>query len=160
MTEVLRRVHVGETRLNTSALVRLWTDNMHSLTPAYIALQPLPVSLNPPQLYLFFFFLNDPAPPEISPLPLPAALPTPAIRQERPHTQPHLPIRAIANHHRLAALRQVHLLFDGRAAGGPLPGGAGVVRETIERSEEHTSELQSPCNLVCRLLLEKKKNKR
>src|SRR5256885_13038664 len=28
-----------------------------------------------------------------------------------------------------------------------------------ERSEEHTSELQSPCNLVCRLLLEKKKTK-
>src|SRR2546426_3963240 len=28
------------------------------------------------------------------------------------------------------------------------------------RSEEHTSELQSPCNLVCRLLLEKKKNNR
>src|SRR5688500_19829997 len=27
------------------------------------------------------------------------------------------------------------------------------------RSEEHTSELQSPCNLVCRLLLEKKNNK-
>src|SRR5256885_9940219 len=27
----------------------------------------------------------------------------------------------------------------------------------INRSEEHTSELQSPCNLVCRLLLEKKK---
>src|SRR5256885_5443908 len=30
----------------------------------------------------------------------------------------------------------------------------------VERSEEHTSELQSPCNLVCRLLLEKKKKKR
>src|SRR5256885_10009358 len=28
---------------------------------------------------------------------------------------------------------------------------------SITRSEEHTSELQSPCNLVCRLLLEKKK---
>src|SRR2546426_2054912 len=28
-----------------------------------------------------------------------------------------------------------------------------------DRSEEHTSELQSPCNLVCRLLLEKKKKK-
>src|SRR5256885_11863638 len=28
----------------------------------------------------------------------------------------------------------------------------------VDRSEEHTSELQSPCNLVCRLLLEKKKN--
>src|SRR5256885_9030817 len=30
----------------------------------------------------------------------------------------------------------------------------------IGRSEEHTSELQSPCNLVCRLLLEKKKSHR
>src|SRR5688500_19511616 len=29
--------------------------------------------------------------------------------------------------------------------------------EELARSEEHTSELQSPCNLVCRLLLEKKK---
>src|SRR2546426_7413896 len=29
----------------------------------------------------------------------------------------------------------------------------------VHRSEEHTSELQSPCNLVCRLLLEKKKKK-
>src|SRR5688500_19663797 len=34
----------------------------------------------------------------------------------------------------------------------PLEAGARLVR-----SEEHTSELQSPCNLVCRLLLEKKK---
>src|SRR2546426_6899647 len=31
-------------------------------------------------------------------------------------------------------------------------------RQAVRRSEEHTSELQSPCNLVCRLLLEKKKN--
>src|SRR5256885_12978520 len=31
------------------------------------------------------------------------------------------------------------------------------VAEIAGRSEEHTSELQSPCNLVCRLLLEKKK---
>src|SRR5260370_7248859 len=31
--------------------------------------------------------------------------------------------------------------------------------ENLERSEEHTSELQSHLNLVCRLLLEKKKNK-
>src|SRR5256885_5821044 len=30
-------------------------------------------------------------------------------------------------------------------------------QERVARSEEHTSELQSPCNLVCRLLLEKKK---
>src|SRR5437867_9689346 len=34
----------------------------------------------------------------------------------------------------------------------------GVLREPIERSEEHTSELQSPYELVCRLLLEKKNN--
>src|SRR2546426_2159146 len=32
-----------------------------------------------------------------------------------------------------------------------------TLRVTNKRSEEHTSELQSPCNLVCRLLLEKKK---
>src|SRR2546426_4100572 len=34
----------------------------------------------------------------------------------------------------------------------------GVPLGFMYRSEEHTSELQSPCNLVCRLLLEKKKN--
>src|SRR3989454_2496159 len=33
-------------------------------------------------------------------------------------------------------------------------------RRQPTRSEEHTSELQSPCNLVCRLLLEKKKKKK
>src|SRR5256885_11859559 len=37
--------------------------------------------------------------------------------------------------------------------------GIGARRgEKLGRSEEHTSELQSPCNLVCRLLLEKTKN--
>src|SRR5256885_11442336 len=34
----------------------------------------------------------------------------------------------------------------------------GVDELAAQRSEEHTSELQSPCNLVCRLLLEKKNN--
>src|SRR5256885_4604036 len=40
--------------------------------------------------------------------------------------------------------------------------GTGVCCTTRRywRSEEHTSELQSPCNLVCRLLLEKKKPRR
>src|SRR5256885_6297628 len=33
----------------------------------------------------------------------------------------------------------------------------GAASDNDDRSEEHTSELQSPCNLVCRLLLEKKK---
>src|SRR5256885_10639924 len=44
-----------------------------------------------------------------------------------------------------------------------LASGPGLGRECLldrlRRSEEHTSELQSPCNLVCRLLLEKKKKK-
>src|SRR5205807_6794870 len=35
---------------------------------------------------------------------------------------------------------------------------AQCIHDVRFRSEEHTSELQSPCNLVCRLLLEKKKN--
>src|SRR5438876_8464914 len=38
------------------------------------------------------------------------------------------------------------------------PDGRGVINSVIRRSEEHTSELQSPVHLVCRLLLEKKKN--
>src|SRR5258708_27425677 len=46
---------------------------------------------------------------------------------------------------------------------GPQPGGGGLVnvahagKRRNTRSEEHTSELQSPDHLVCRLLLEKKK---
>src|SRR5256885_7618713 len=38
--------------------------------------------------------------------------------------------------------------------------GISIERIYEARSEEHTSELQSPCNLVCRLLLEKKKKKK
>src|SRR2546426_1188469 len=41
---------------------------------------------------------------------------------------------------------------------GPPSGYASRTSLSERRSEEHTSELQSPCNLVCRLLLEKKKN--
>src|SRR5947208_11632113 len=39
------------------------------------------------------------------------------------------------------------------------PGGGGRGERVAARSEEHTSELQSPDHLVCRLLLEKKKKK-
>src|SRR5688500_19597602 len=67
-----------------------------------------------------------------------------------------------------AAIREARALVI-PAVGGRLPGslfegssvklvqvtGAGVDR-LDERSDEHTSELQSPCNLVCRLLHEKK----
>src|SRR5256885_7205983 len=43
------------------------------------------------------------------------------------------------------------------AAPAPVADVQDAGRLLAERSEEHTSELQSPCNLVCRLLLEKKK---
>src|SRR5256885_10949768 len=53
---------------------------------------------------------------------------------------------------------------DSVRIGALLAGQAGLIRQiqaydekrVEDRSEEHTSELQSPCNLVCRLLLEKK----
>src|SRR2546426_8716335 len=61
----------------------------------------------------------------------------------------------------------VHTLFSLPEG---IPGGAAYGLMTVapslarlfaaSRSEEHTSELQSPCNLVCRLLLEKKKKKK
>src|SRR5256885_4409105 len=54
-----------------------------------------------------------------------------------------------AHHRGQAHAAQPH---HGHALAGAHSGGIG-------RSEEHTSELQSPCNLVCRLLLEKKKKK-
>src|SRR5256885_7768900 len=46
-----------------------------------------------------------------------------------------------------------------RPAAPPAFGSPDYLAALAERSEEHTSELQSPCNLVCRLLLEKKKKK-
>src|ERR1022692_4665679 len=67
---------------------------------------------------------------------------------------------------RLAAQGLVHVAgahLRGRSgsyntdpAGDLLPAGGQVIGFSAWRSEEHTSELQSPCNLVCRLLLEKK----
>src|SRR5256885_10702255 len=50
-------------------------------------------------------------------------------------------------------------LFRSRPGAWPEGGqGDSPAAPSHHRSEEHTSELQSPCNLVCRLLLEKKKN--
>src|SRR5258708_34513663 len=77
--------------------------------------------------FLFFFF-NDTATPEISPLSLHDALPISSGASNTP-------------------CRSTRAAFGSRAstrASGPT------------RSEEHTSELQSPDHLVCRLLLEKK----
>src|SRR5256885_16453626 len=53
---------------------------------------------------------------------------------------------------RLPTTIWAHFIFGSASTRKPL-------RFWRRRSEEHTSELQSPCNLVCRLLLEKKKKK-
>src|SRR5256885_7470466 len=66
----------------------------------------------------------------------------------------------------LAAVRHAPQQITGRGAGAgaesrksPPAGTFGPGLDGyLVRSEEHTSELQSPCNLVCRLLLEKKKS--
>src|SRR2546430_7764280 len=84
---------------------------------------------------LFFFFFNDTATTEIYTLSLHDALPI--YQGVRAGAVPRRP-------------------QDPEAAGGQgarCPGRARALR----RSEEHTSELQSQSNLVCRLLLEKKK---
>src|SRR2546430_5853271 len=80
--------------------------------------------------FFFFFFFNDTATTEIYTLSLHDALPIcPASRRDRARRPPRAP-------------RRLH-------------SGRGCPRRS--RSEEHTSELQSQSNLVCRLLLEKKK---
>src|SRR2546430_13346584 len=85
----------------------------------------------PNLLFLFFFFFNDTATTEIYTLSLHDALPIFG-------TDPELRYK-----------RAVRLSTIPYFAGGIL----------MCRSEEHTSELQSQSNLVCRLLLEKKKTK-
>src|SRR5256885_10852201 len=84
----------------------------------------------------YFFFFNDTATTEIYTLSLHDALPiSPATDRGDPGA-------------------------GAATGGGGGPGGGRgrrPPRAAGHRSEEHTSELQSPCNLVCRLLLEKKK---
>src|SRR5256885_8468302 len=89
----------------------------------------------------FFFFFNDTATTEIYTLSLHDALPISLV----------VGVRA----------RHVHAAAQGKAGLDVhfLVALAAVQAREAGRSEEHTSELQSPCNLVCRLLLEKKKKK-
>src|SRR2546426_12496430 len=86
----------------------------------------------------FFFFFNDTATTEIYTLSLHDALPISAGA-----------VDAVGEAARI-----------NRPHGMAIDAGGTVYfsdRGNHQRSEEHTSELQSPCNLVCRLLLEKKK---
>src|SRR5690348_17721736 len=96
------------------------------------------------RLSLFFFF-HDTATTEIYTLSLHDALPICDRARHAPSSQTSRGGRP--------AERGRHPL---RRAGGADPSWA--VGSPRARSEEHTSELQSPVHLVCRLLLEKKKN--
>src|SRR2546427_11768258 len=87
----------------------------------------------------FFFFFNDTATTEIYTLSLHDALPI-LGRSWRD-------CRTIATRRATAAARGRHLA------------GHDLALPNARRSEEHTSELQSQSNLVCRLLLEKKKTR-
>src|SRR5256885_12906501 len=84
-------------------------------------------------------------------------------------TWPHEPVveraldRSLPAHHAARVSHAAHgghgglrVLRAQAAASSRVPGGS----LRTKRSEEHTSELQSPCNLVCRLLLEKKKTEK
>src|SRR5256885_11566958 len=77
---------------------------------------------------------------------------TTLFRSVRRGPRPHLPAHSIAACLDLARARPEDV--DAVAVVRPIPDS-----DLPLRSEEHTSELQSPCNLVCRLLLEKKKKK-
>src|SRR5256885_5543703 len=91
-------------------------------------------------IFLCIFFFNDTATTEIYTLSLHDALPI---------------SRGLHRHVHLAALHPLQRAHPRERDRGRRSGAHRGVR--THRSEEHTSELQSPCNLVCRLLLEKKK---
>src|SRR5256885_6825046 len=92
-----------------------------------------------------FFFFNDTATTEIYTLSLHDALPI--LSLYLPDELEQLFAR-YSNRLLLNKRNSQVLLSNLRRSGSP-----------EVRSEEHTSELQSPCNLVCRLLLEKKKTR-
>src|SRR2546430_4770573 len=89
-----------------------------------------------------FFFFNDTATTEIYTLSLHDALPISIVLPERYQDAAPLPLA-------LAAVALQPLDVGQRAV--------EIRTHLLDRSEEHTSELQSQSNLVCRLLLEKKK---
>src|SRR5437763_6842384 len=91
-------------------------------------------------VFVLFFFFNDTATTEIYTLSLHDALP-------------------ISRRHRPRPCGRGGRADDVRSRGRRPRVRAGAARRSV-RSEEHTSELQSPMYLVCRLLLEKKKKKK
>src|SRR3712207_9454615 len=96
--------------------------------------------------FAYFFFFNDTATTEIYTLSLHDALPILATEATAL-----LHGRGAAE----AAAETARRAFEAGEAAESLPG----IEAALPRSEEHTSEIQSRQYLVCRLLLEKKKNK-
>src|SRR5256885_12154328 len=96
-------------------------------------------------MYFHFFFFNDTATTEIYTLSLHDALPiSPALTRVGGMRTP-------------LSRRSAVPWRAKRAGASPAYHALTVIPVLLlVRSEEHTSELQSPCNLVCRLLLEKK----
>src|SRR5258708_36247868 len=96
---------------------------------------------------ILFFFFNDTATTEIYTLSLHDALPILAVRRHSvaDHSFAHLPVCERLDHSVLQRVAPDPTVW---LDGHPF----------LPRSEEHTSELQSPDHLVCRLLLEKKTN--
>src|SRR5256885_9378689 len=87
-----------------------------------------------------------------------AALTRACLRCEKDAPQPRVTVVSLSER-QVAEI--VVVSSETSAAGSPsasvtLPRNTRAFARIVLRSEEHTSELQSPCNLVCRLLLEKK----
>src|SRR5256885_11901719 len=97
---------------------------------------------------LVFFFFNDTATTEIYTLSLHDALPI-SVHGVAPGAAYGIPLLP-------PCVDRVRALGIGVACDEVEPPDVEQRHDRVERSEEHTSELQSPCNLVCRLLLEKK----
>src|SRR2546426_7925545 len=99
----------------------------------------------PSHCHFSFFFFNDTATTEIYTLSLHDALPISRQILKR---------EAVSFRARVLADTGGWKHGTGRV---PAEAETAILAIGEQRSEEHTSELQSPCNLVCRLLLEKKK---
>src|SRR5690606_41934043 len=107
----------------------------------------------PSSLLSDFFSFNSPPTPEIYPLSLHDALPI-CVRSVRGTSLRARPVRILTRYHSPRPETMDRRSFIRYGASGAL---TASISANALRSEEHTSELQSRENLVCRLLLEKKK---